>query len=74
LGSLTKLIQYGTSRRATSEPAGVPVLRIPNLQIDGWDLSDLKYLQLSPEELSTYRLQKGDILFNLKTAVSFSLE
>jgi type I restriction enzyme S subunit len=64
LGSLTKVVQYGTSRRCTSEPGGVPVLRIPNLQIDGWDLSDLKYLRLTPGELSTYRLEKGDILFN----------
>lgn len=64
LGSLTKIVQYGTSERSTSEPGGVPVLRIPNLQADGWDLSDLKYLPLSPGELSTYRLKKGDILFN----------
>jgi type I restriction enzyme, S subunit len=64
LGSLTKLVQYGTSERSTSDPVGVPVLRIPNLQANGWDLSDLKYLVLTAEELSTYRLEKGDILFN----------
>jgi len=64
LGSLTQIVQYGTSKRSTSELGGVPVLRIPNLQVDGWDLSDLKYLPLTPEELSTYRLEKGDILFN----------
>lgn len=64
LGSLTNIIQYGTSERSTSVPRGVPVLRIPNLQVDGWDLSDLKYLPLTPQELSTYRLEKGDILFN----------
>lgn len=64
LGSLTRIVQYGTSKRATSEPVGVPVLRIPNLQAEGWDLSDLKYLQLSPQELATYRLESGDILFN----------
>lgn len=64
LGSLTTLIQYGTSIRSTSEPTGVPILRIPNLQADGWDLSDLKYQELSAEELATYRLEKGDILFN----------
>lgn len=64
LGSLTTLVQYGTSRRSTSEGGGVPVLRIPNLQADGWDLSDLKYLPLSAEELATYRLEDGDILFN----------
>ena len=64
LGSLTTLVQYGTSERSISDPIGIPVLRIPNLQADGWDLSDLKYLQLSPAELATYRLEKGDILFN----------
>ncbi len=64
LGSLTTLIQYGTSERATSDGKGVPVLRIPNLQADGWDLSDLKYLPLGPKEIAPYRLEKGDILFN----------
>ncbi len=64
LGSLTKAIQYGTSKRSTSQPDGVPVLRIPNLQAHGWDLSDLKYLPLSASEISRYKLEKGDILFN----------
>lgn len=64
LGTLTKVVQYGTSKRASSEPVGVAVLRIPNLQVEGWDLNDLKYLVLTTEELSTYRLEKGDILFN----------
>lgn len=64
LSDVTTMIQYGTSRRATAEPVGTPVLRIPNLQRQGWDLRDLKYLTLSPEELLTYRLDKGDIVFN----------
>ena len=42
----------------------MPVLRIPNLQADGWDLSDLNYLRLSPKEIAKYRLEKGDVLFN----------
>ena len=37
LGSLTTLVQYGTSERSTTDGGGVPVLRIPNLQADGWD-------------------------------------
>jgi hypothetical protein len=64
LGSLTTLVQYGTSERSVSEKVGIPVLRIPNLQADGWELSDLKYLELPPAELATYRLERGDILFN----------
>ncbi len=35
-----------------------------NLQDDGWDLTDLKYIMLSESERENYRLEKGDILFN----------
>ena len=35
-----------------------------NLQNDGWDLSDLKYIELTENEAETYQLQNGDILFN----------
>jgi len=35
-----------------------------NLQHDGWDLTDLKYIALSEREKENYRLEKGDILFN----------
>jgi type I restriction enzyme S subunit len=35
-----------------------------NLQDDGWDFSDLKYVELPDGEAQTYRLQKGDVLFN----------
>ena len=49
---------------ATADPVGVPMLRMNNLQDDGWDLSDLKYINLPEPELAKYRIQKGDILFN----------
>jgi len=35
-----------------------------NLQNDGWDFTDLKYIELPGRELETYRLQVDDILFN----------
>jgi len=35
-----------------------------NLQSNGWDLSDLKYVQLEPEVENKLLLKKGDILFN----------
>ena len=35
-----------------------------NLQNDGWELSDLKYIELTEDEVETFRLQNGDILFN----------
>lgn len=64
LSTLETLVQYGCSKRATEEPSGIPMLRMNNLQGDGWDLSDLKYVELSARELDTWRLTAGDILFN----------
>ena len=49
---------------ATEEPVGVPMLRMNNLQNDGWALGDLKYIELTPEELNKYKIVQGDILFN----------
>lgn len=64
LRGITDVAQYGISALAVSEPIGVPMLRMNNLQNDGWDLSDLKYIDLGDDELEKYRIQKGDILFN----------
>src|ERR1700683_1327475 len=43
------LVQYGISERAIEEPVGVPMLRMINLQDDTWDLSDLKYINMSED-------------------------
>ena len=58
------MLQYGCSKRATEERASYPILRMNNLQSGGWVLDDLKYIDLSPDEVATWRLQKGDIIFN----------
>lgn len=64
IGTVVDLVQYGCSSLATEEPIGVPMLRMNNLQNDGWDLSELKYILMSEEELDRYRLEPGDLLFN----------
>ena len=64
LGGLLSLVQYGCSALAKDDQPGVPILRMNNLQNDGWDLSSLKYIELNERELATYRLFNGDILFN----------
>ena len=61
---IASFVQYGTSDRATEEEVGLPVLRMSNLQKDGWDLSELKYMELTAIEAEHYRLEQGDILFN----------
>ena len=35
-----------------------------NLQANGWDLSELKHIELLAADLKRYRLEKGDLLFN----------
>lgn len=57
-------VQYGISERATSEPIGIAMLRMVNLQDDSWDLSELKYTQMPADEFAPYLLRHGDILFN----------
>lgn len=64
LRRLVTLVQYGISERATSEPIGTPILRMNNLQAHGWDLTDLKYIQLDPETEAQFLVKNGDILFN----------
>jgi type I restriction enzyme S subunit len=64
IGQVAVRLQYGCSKRATTEPVGVPILRMNNLQEDGWVLDDLKYVQLNGKELAAWRLQPGDIVFN----------
>jgi type I restriction enzyme S subunit len=64
LRELVSFVQYGISVIATEEPIGIPMLRMNNLQNDGWDLTDLKYIELSQEELNKYKIIQGDLLFN----------
>lgn len=64
LRDVIDFVQYGISARASSEPFGVPILRMNNLQDDGWDLSDLKYIELAESEVEKYRVRNGDLLFN----------
>jgi hypothetical protein len=64
ISSFEVMLQYGCSKRATQEVIGYPILRMSNLQADGWQFDDLKYVDLSAEEFRTWRLERGDIVFN----------
>ena len=57
-------IQYGTSSKASSDPAGVPVLRMGNIQNGDLDLSDLKYLSSQDIDVPKTLLEPGELLFN----------
>lgn len=64
IGTLAEFIQYGISERANTDGAGVPMIRMNNLQPLGWDFSDLKHIEVGEAALDKYRLEPGDILFN----------
>jgi type I restriction enzyme, S subunit len=64
ISSFEILLQYGCSIRATEEPVGYRILRMNNLQAEGWQLDDLKYVQLTPNQFVSWRLEPGDIVFN----------
>ena len=64
VGQLSSRIEYGTSTKASSEPSGIPVLRMGNIQDGELDFSDMKYLQGDHPETQKTILGHGDLLFN----------
>ena len=64
ISSFELMLQYGCSERATAEEVGVRILRMNNLQAEGWDLRDIKYINLDAEQLNRWKLERGDIVFN----------
>lgn len=56
--------QYGSSSKADRNAEHTPVLRMNNIQDGEFVINDLKYLNMSEKDLSTYKLNKGDLLFN----------
>lgn len=63
LGDLISKLQYGISE-SLSHDAGIPILRMNNLQEGKLVLGDLKYFDFPEEEFSKYKLDRGDVLFN----------
>jgi hypothetical protein len=66
---LVEDITYGTSRRTTVEGTGLPVLRMNNLTPDGWDITDLKYLEAPDPALNGLLLRRGDLVVNRSNAL-----
>lgn len=58
-------MQYGTSVKADA-PAdgGVPMLRMGNVQEGRIDLSDVKYMASEADDVESFLLDRGDIVFN----------
>lgn len=56
--------RYGSSAKTSEDDAGVPVLRMGNIQDGHLDLEKLKYLPDDHAEFPDLFLQSGDMLFN----------
>jgi type I restriction enzyme S subunit len=65
VGDVLAAADYGSSSKASSDGAGLPMIRMGNVTYAGnLDLDNLKYVDLPAEEVERYSLQEGDILFN----------
>lgn len=66
LGDCAEIVSGITlgSKPAQSTGVLVPYLRVANVQDGRIDLTDLKYIRVSPAELQLLRLQPGDVLMN----------
>ncbi len=62
LGDVVPKFEYGTSVKCSTEPVGMPILRIPNIASGQLNLSDLKYAEFGPKESASVQLEEGDIL------------
>ncbi|MBE6073900.1 MAG: type I restriction endonuclease subunit S [Selenomonas ruminantium] len=64
VGQVTTDVRYGTSAKANDD-GQYKYLRMNNLTYDGYlDLSDLKHIDVSDDELEKCVVRKGDVLFN----------
>lgn len=63
-------VRYGSSAKATTEPTGIPVLRMGNITEHGHlSLGDLKFLPRNHGEFPDLLLEPGDLLFNRTNSV-----
>jgi len=63
IGEVAVETRYGTSKKCHAEPAGMPILRIPNIAHGLIDFDGLKYCQLASRDEAKVKLFDGDLLF-----------
>jgi len=63
IGEVSLETRYGTSQKCSSEAAGTPILRIPNVAGGTINFDKLKYCELAEADLRRIELEAGDLLF-----------
>jgi type I restriction enzyme, S subunit len=61
-GSLYIDARYGTSKKCSVKPVGIPVLRVPNIARGVMDLTSLKYTELPAHEREKLEVRSGDVI------------
>ena len=61
-GNIFQELKYGTSQKSDYGIDGAPVLRIPNVVKGYVESSDLKFSNLSEQDVEQYSLREGDLL------------
>jgi len=64
LGSITHLIEYGTSQKSNDDPSKIPVYRMGDIQDGSLYDEKLKFVPPGIDDLPRLFLEPGDILFN----------
>jgi type I restriction enzyme S subunit len=65
IADLMASVSYGTSKKANPAIGEFPILRMGNITYDGgWDLRDIKFIDLDKKEQGKYLVRRGDLLFN----------
>ena len=69
IGDIATEVRYGTSKPAV-EGGRYPYLRMNNITSDGHlDLNDLKYIDITEDEIEKCVVRKGDVLFNRTNSI-----
>lgn len=69
IGDIATEVRYGTSKPAV-EGGKYPYLRMNNITSDGHlDLNDLKYIDITEDEIEKCVVRKGDVLFNRTNSI-----
>ena len=64
LGDIASGVTKGTKRKTVIETKEVPYLRVANVQRGYLDLSEIKTIEATENDIEKYTLEPGDILFN----------
>ena len=64
LGSITHLLEYGTSQKSNDDSTNIPVYRMGDIQDGSLINHKLKFVPEDIDDLPRLYLERGDILFN----------